>query len=109
MRRAWAEGAGNETGEDFINEMMARERAMAAEAGAATLAEGDQWANEMHGEEDYADEFFGEGDEWLKEYEALTKRATDAQNATDYPFEANNPRRIHRRSLLLRAGGMRRA
>jgi peroxin-5 len=98
MRKAWMEAAGEETGEDFATEMMARERELAAEAaaGQALAADGEQWAREMEEqEEDYAEEFFGEGDDWLKEYEALTKRANEAQNTTDYPFESNNPYLFH--------------
>jgi peroxin-5 len=99
MRNAWATAAGNETGEDFVNQMLARERAMAAEAGMAVGEErawGDEFGEQLARDDDgYTDEFLNDDNGWLKEYESIMKRADEAQHSTEYPFEPNNPYMFH--------------
>jgi hypothetical protein len=46
--------------------------------------EGQYGADEVHG-----------NDDWLKEYEEMTKQGGNALQSTDYPFEANNPYLFH--------------
>lgn len=92
---AWKDAVGEENAEDFVNEMMARERAIAAE-GAMT---GDMMVDEyMNEHNDFTDEFNADapvGDEWFKEYEEHMKNLQQAHESTDYPFDPNNPYLFH--------------
>lgn len=121
MRRAWRESAGEETGDDFIHEMMARERALAdnhalAHNGVtADAAAAETWDEEFQRDE-YTDEYLGNDndEDWLKEYEALTRKSQAMQHSTEYPFEPENPFLFHddpfsEGQSLLAAGTLREA
>jgi peroxin-5 len=95
LRAAWEANAAA-----GMHEAALLSQANAAAVGNDWTAEYDATAedavDEAMGGEDYADEFLEQGnDDWVREYEALTKQRGNALPSTDYPFEANNPYLFH--------------